>query len=906
MSAPSKRRLADTRNSERVKIKQADRNREVAEDRLYRSLLPFRFLASLFDDPDSVVDWEVYLRSISESDLLGPVAGFIKSLMARLRYLITYSRDLDWELPEWVIPTGAPRSGLDFYSLYPTEKALNLEAFSTGSWEENSHRLDRMRDSGFLQRLLFVSTAGRFLPEPSSRLLEEAKLRFVSVCSSRPCQLTQHQLEEWERATDEVLRPLLGGDIHRITPKISLGTSASLKTSRERGGKLAEVRSFLSQSSTLSAREFWGVESLDLLNLVVDILGRPILQSTPWYLESKGITVDSPLSWYLYRLPEELVGQPDKWQVDWETSDHLGDLLVLWATRNLIRDKEIFVTDEFRPGSGLFTSPPSLQGGCILTKIGVVAEYGVKSRVINYSSLPLCILSQVLRTWIEPILERDPRYEARRCNAVLTMNRVNTATFGNDTVVAESIDLKEASDRLHPEILGVIARGFSKHLPEGHFFVRLLSVLGLHPRTLWCGAVMERQAQGTLLGDPLSFVFLSLFGVIAMQVADNRHPHLRKGEGGVVGDDLEYVASFVQASSLRRVLTETGCIISFGKNYTSWFVAFFLEECFIRREGVFELLVVPKLKHLALTGMGSRRKDDPMLGRINSLNETLCTLRDFPGECSVLIDWVDRELRPFYDLCSRRRIPIRLPGPLGGLGVLWGASFRDDLSTLPLWGLRALWELGRETCKLLVGSPMKAGWYSKYYHQSLSDFLLTHPGVSEEELFSLLELPVGDRELLTVSEFTSEVVSAQLFTMQLFQQADTPALTTLGLLLQTARRVQSQLDHSSASLPADELILAILSKFSNWAEVGQAVVRQERSELWHVSHSSEARFRPSLDVCLTRIQERSEYELVVKEEVSIFNQDRRLRPFTASELGLTVLPPIDLDVLVKQEEHRLP
>jgi len=584
--------------------------------------------------------------------------------------------------------------------------------------------------------LFHLATAGRALPPGTDMLAEEKMIKFFSgVCATT--ELDQATVTSCRLAGRRIARRL--GVLPPVASHISISTSSSYDCTREDGGKLKDVVEGVTAFAHLPLDP--SIEGF------VDFRGVPLI-SGPMLLRLRA----EPELWALprWKLLYRDVIPLDDWRVeqmlpsgaiDYAGLDQfLGPLTLLWAVTTASRAGYYVPELSTREFEGLSKDPLAFRPGDLaglvfrqvnLPKVRVtyVSEPGYRIRVVTIAEAAWAIVQQYLRQLAEPLLHRDARYKS---GAHLYYLVKDFAAFNlpphhipNQDIWVKSADFQGASDRMNFQMLAAEFTGLLEgfNCPNDHPLMMFRNTVSA-PRDLQLAPDVSRKlpgvithvnkhVRGTLLGDPFSFVLLSLTTLVICEVAgvmtqlpwpkdpgyaptteEVKQLFLKPAIqyfGQVLGDDSVTFATRLFCRWFNWTTDRVAMVLSPGKDAESQYAVTYTENWALRQDlaKAFEFLDTIKSRYFS-----PFRKDvgieadavEPAIAKAPILSKTLGYYR----EDSPLYQLARRGVDYYYSTFPRMQgaesegFPIGFPTQLGGLSCPYQGweSYRDKH---PVW-----------------------------------------------------------------------------------------------------------------------------------------------------------------------------------------------------------------------------
>jgi len=455
-----------------------------------------------------------------------------------------------------------------------------------------------------------LATIDRSLPCGTNELAVK-KMEDFLLDISTPCELPDNIVEAVYKVARRIGRRLGNVPDHS---HFSLSTSSCVEMIREHGGKAGYIY------------------------LALDIFAQlPIKVEWQNVKDWRGVTVftvtlqPGDLLWQVAYREVRQVGvfrakltTPDGIN-HWDGVDKpIGDQIQLWAFSELINkryispskaplDSYLAIWDEV--SELVFTT-----GEAYPTKIDFVSEPGYRVRIINVPPASASVIQQIARHAIEPVLWRDKRAQPGEqlyyiVQSFLVENKKPALTIPNEEIWVKSTDFKGASNKLPFNYNRALLHGFLEgiNLPKAHPLWKIESLLYAR-RAIYAEKVISRwqnepysiedrirsanydHRRGTLLGDPFSFVILSLSTLFVYEVAEiytdskeevkfplgldqlMESPTVRHYHGQILGDDAIVFTRRPFLVHYNHVVSQVHLEISLDKDLESQLVGTYTEQ----------------------------------------------------------------------------------------------------------------------------------------------------------------------------------------------------------------------------------------------------------------------------------------------------------------------------------------
>jgi len=462
-----------------------------------------------------------------------------------------------------------------------------------------------------------------------------------------------------------------------LTSHLSLTSSSTYDSSVKKGGMTAELRKYF---RLLNGRKFTIEPTDHKYNILIDAFYN---KCTSIDCLNRGLESFSPLKHLLYRdlTAEDRLGFfQEIYKFPEIKTYNAGHMALLIASALCIE----FGSYEPKPDvfvkiSGL--SIPFWYDSSKLTllykptlipvRMAASATAGCKTRIVTINKLCFSIIGKYLHFMVKPILLRSELFQSGQ--RLLWPSSYRFKPYG----MIYSQDLKNSTDYFSHQIVYLIWQHVAKYVRyanERHPFLIWKDIIS-YKRTISVPKYLSdtgeaysfKQERGSLMGDAMSFMTLSLFGVIFDRMVRTLNRTYYHSPGLLLGDDyltvLENYDYCVKASALTSSL---GLVLSKKHGYSARAGVFAEQLISIVRH---RLCFLDLIKLRLLTGVPSTIMGDRRVSFIGK-GKDLLKIYSYTGNQtlkSVISHTFWQEFKRYYGNLNIL-LPYFLPTTLGGLG----------------------------------------------------------------------------------------------------------------------------------------------------------------------------------------------------------------------------------------------
>jgi hypothetical protein len=165
------------------------------------------------------------------------------------------------------------------------------------------------------------------------------------------------------------------------------------------------------------------------------------------------------------------------------------------------------------------------------------------------------------------------------------------------------------------------------------------------------------------MGEPLSFLSLTLYNLVVLQHIGGFHP------AAICGDDLLTICTPQESDDLSEFISDTGMMLSIGKDYRSNKFGIFCEDVVIHQKKVgFQFLDTVKCRLFSSDKTVGKAGPSysPIIGRgrmLTTATEWLSS-KEYKNRCRILYWYFNHRFT-----IRKKNLPWYLPTNVGGLGL---------------------------------------------------------------------------------------------------------------------------------------------------------------------------------------------------------------------------------------------
>lgn len=334
------------------------------------------------------------------------------------------------------------------------------------------------------------------------------------------------------------------------------------------------------------------------------------------------------------------------------------------------------------------------------TKLDCLAEPGAKTRPLGKNQAWFTMVSRAMRFMAEPIIARDGRARIglRSTNKMWSfLKYIKKVGPEFEDPIGQSADLKSATDLIPLDIIEAIWDGLLHSLPKSHPFWVFYSLIK-SKRAMFIAPKFKSlegrfrpgslNQRGSFMGEPMSFLTLSLVLVLTEEISDYYHglslplwstPKVLTPMGrnpcAICGDDLAALrAKLSRILAWRQVALDMGLKFSWKEGISRRIMIFCEDHTLLKGKGEqFQTVYIDVIKSRLLTTMSREHSDNrsSILGKGRMLSNQLDYFEDKNLKIAIL-----GYFRNIFDRCfsygvlrnEACRMPIYLPPSCGGMG----------------------------------------------------------------------------------------------------------------------------------------------------------------------------------------------------------------------------------------------
>jgi hypothetical protein len=376
--------------------------------------------------------------------------------------------------------------------------------------------------------------------------------------------------------------------------------------------------------------------------------------------------------------------------------DLIFDGVPVWRERTLVR----FVPDLERP---------------FRCRFKVLGEPGFKSRPLTINHWALVVILQNMRFLMEPPFHVDGRvrigFESQNIlwDLIKFLNKALPNFSGE--VIFNNSDFKASTDYIPLGLIRAMWRGFLKgiNLNRKHPFW-VFSELIWTPRYVETELLESggfHQKRGSFMGEPMSFLTLSLYNLCLTEIAGNFSKHGRSLRHlpditeffseprdptpvGIVGDDNLSVGDKAFLDNFHSVGEASGMKFSKGKDLASSFLMILCEDHAYWDGKTIQFLDVIKLR--LLTRMTRVHSDNrsAILGKASMLSTQISWDPSPTAVIAAKACYLFSFLKELDNKTFLPWLPLELPPNLGGISLPRDSTL-SVLDRYPLFGSLLVW-----------------------------------------------------------------------------------------------------------------------------------------------------------------------------------------------------------------------
>jgi len=333
-----------------------------------------------------------------------------------------------------------------------------------------------------------------------------------------------------------------------------------------------------------------------------------------------------------------------------------------------------------------------------------LAEPSNKTRSVSKCELEMNILQQAGRFMLEPILAKDPR---ARIGLVSTNKMWDLFKYlekhkllVGQGLIAQSSDFKSATDHMALSLIQAMWTGFLATVPTNHPIWKIIPFVWVR-RHIECDEQILKEKKefdshcGSFQGEPVSFLTLTLYNLVVDEMT-NYYSTLNVNlyspvtvdlrvhtVTAITGDDVVSLRTEKAVRTFRRIVIDSGMVLSPGKDGDSKRLMIFCEDhVLINYEHLYmKFTYIDVIKCRLLTTMGRLHADHrvAILSKGRMLQNQLNYFDSDRLKRITTVVYNNILDRHYSGQISSLRLPIHLPPSCGGIGlpILW--------SDLPDW-----------------------------------------------------------------------------------------------------------------------------------------------------------------------------------------------------------------------------
>jgi hypothetical protein len=515
---------------------------------------------------------------------------------------------------------------------------------------------DAVGRARILHQLSRFTRAGPLPTQPQRDAAKALHQRELSTGWSSPRKLKKsirHFMEVWCHRRVSV---------GRITFPLSL--SASFGTTKAEGGLVSEIREACNslRSRPLTARLIHDIEYVceglpykpfQEVSFAQGTVGDKLFTYPDEALtEVPSDSADPPLFNLMGDFPGTKGVGPQQWEL---IREHLmGYVSMALRVLSLLRRKD-------------------KQGDLPLIRQVVIAERGMKCRMVTPIVGCLSYMGMVLNSYLLSLLKTDRRLDPRVERISPQISRWKRR--GDE--IFRSVDMTRATDLMPHDLVRAMVLGLSKGLGLPPF-LRDVFLLSTGPHRMKTQSGWVTTCRGILMGSGVSWPLLSLYNMWLWTESwrdINFDKRRRIDRVRIVGDDLGGVCPSVVSDRYTRLLRATGGSPSYGKDLESLRGMVLLEELYLDCE------VIPTIPVRALSSDKKSDEGQPPW----AMGPSLRNLWLRAGSPRWLLRYIKSRYLEEFILLQKNGISPVLPREFGGGGF---PTFEE---TAPLKTLRPNW-----------------------------------------------------------------------------------------------------------------------------------------------------------------------------------------------------------------------
>jgi hypothetical protein len=522
--------------------------------------------------------------------------------------------------------------------------------------------------------LATLRSVGRSLPPSSDeRVYKDAQESLKTWAT--PFGLSKDSQSLFKRNLDKVCHDI---KVHRVPihSHISLTSSALYDTPRSKGGQVEEVKNSIKLFDRLDWEIRLAVIPVSLTDTLCDALGNRA--TTMRSLQSRQKV---PIINYLYRslqTEHSFTVKCKKLGLPNTVAHQSGHCILLFATGEALKYGSYFPNPHLIIECGGIQLPFWKEGTVVSYKPRVIdvrlaasATAGCKTRIITVNRLYTAIIGAYMHHQFERVLNYSPVYKMGQSLLWYAVEQISL----DKKRFFYSQDLKSSTDYIPHQLITLIWNTVCRKIRynnENHPFL-VFSKLITFPRNVFVpktlgGEYYTLTHRGSLMGDPMSFMTLSLMCLVIDRCIKNMHGYYIHSPSLVLGDDyvtkLQTLADCKQASKI----TESFGLCLSRKHGFSKRALVFAESVAVVHEKQLHFVDSLKLRLLTLTPstrMGEQSVS--FLGKSRELKKYIEYTSS--GSMKIIGTYVFWEnIRVFYgEDVLKCPLPLWLPIELGGL-----------------------------------------------------------------------------------------------------------------------------------------------------------------------------------------------------------------------------------------------
>jgi len=207
----------------------------------------------------------------------------------------------------------------------------------------------------------------------------------------------------------------------------------------------------------------------------------------------------------------------------------------------------------------------------IPVRVAASATAGCKTRIITINKLGFAIIGKYLHFMVRPVINRSEIFQAGQ--RLLWSSTYKLKPYG----FIYSQDLKNSTDYFSHQIIYIMWSWWARYIRwshEQHPFLVWYSIIAF-PRTIFVPKRFSTESfeflatRGSLMGDPMSFMTLSLFGLILDRLIKTMHNNFIHSPSLLLGDD--YLTILPDSDSCKKaslITKEIGLVLSTKHGYS--------------------------------------------------------------------------------------------------------------------------------------------------------------------------------------------------------------------------------------------------------------------------------------------------------------------------------------------------